>query len=115
MATSHDYLRILGVNVRILRNLNFGLGIYLAGLAGSVFALTVALAAAFDLVRTDELPATTVIVPLGRIANVVETFVLVQSNPGVAPLDAASLLCLGNRRVLGQVRARGRGGRPWSC
>jgi branched-chain amino acid transport system permease protein len=25
---------VLGVNVRVLRNLNFGLGIYLAGLAG---------------------------------------------------------------------------------
>ena len=29
-----DMVSVLGVNVRILRNLNFGLGIYLAGLAG---------------------------------------------------------------------------------
>ena len=29
---------MLGVNVRVLRNLNFGLGIYLAGLAGVLAA-----------------------------------------------------------------------------
>jgi branched-chain amino acid transport system permease protein len=29
---------VLGVNVRVLRNLNFGLGIYLAGLAGVLAA-----------------------------------------------------------------------------
>jgi branched-chain amino acid transport system permease protein len=29
-----DTVSVLGVNVRVLRNLNFGLGIYLAGLAG---------------------------------------------------------------------------------
>ncbi|HTC18170.1 MAG TPA: branched-chain amino acid ABC transporter permease, partial [Stellaceae bacterium] len=29
-----ETVSVLGVNVRILRNLNFGLGIYLAGLAG---------------------------------------------------------------------------------
>jgi len=29
---------VLGVNVRLLRNLNFGLGIYLAGLAGVLAA-----------------------------------------------------------------------------
>jgi branched-chain amino acid transport system permease protein len=35
-AGTHDLetVSVLGVNVRILRNLNFGLGIYLAGLAG---------------------------------------------------------------------------------
>ena len=30
-----ETVSVLGVNVRILRNLNFGLGVYLAGLAGS--------------------------------------------------------------------------------
>src|SRR6202521_1001005 len=29
-----ETVSVLGVNVRVLRNLNFGLGIYLAGLAG---------------------------------------------------------------------------------
>jgi branched-chain amino acid transport system permease protein len=33
-----DTVSVLGVNVRILRNLNFGLGIYLAGLAGVLAA-----------------------------------------------------------------------------
>jgi len=33
-----DMVSVLGVNVRILRNLNFGLGIYLAGLAGVLAA-----------------------------------------------------------------------------
>ncbi|AKJ68989.1 inner-membrane translocator [Pandoraea thiooxydans] len=33
-----DTVSVLGVNVRILRNLNFGLGIYLAGLAGILAA-----------------------------------------------------------------------------
>ena len=55
-------------------------------------------------VRTDVLPETAMIAPLGRISGIVETFVLVQSHSGVAPLDASSLLCLGSRRVLGQVR-----------
>ena len=33
-----DTVSVLGVNVRVLRNLNFGLGIYLAGLAGVLAA-----------------------------------------------------------------------------
>ena len=33
-----ETVSVLGVNVRILRNLNFGLGIYLAGLAGVLAA-----------------------------------------------------------------------------
>ncbi len=33
-----DTVSVLGVNVRLLRNLNFGLGIYLAGLAGVLAA-----------------------------------------------------------------------------
>jgi len=33
-----DTVAVLGVNVRLLRNLNFGLGIYLAGLAGVLAA-----------------------------------------------------------------------------
>jgi branched-chain amino acid transport system permease protein len=33
-----DTVAVLGVNVRLLRNLNFGLGIYLAGLAGALGA-----------------------------------------------------------------------------
>src|SRR6185312_2655690 len=33
-----EMVSVLGVNVRILRNLNFGLGIYLAGLAGVLAA-----------------------------------------------------------------------------
>ncbi len=33
-----DIVSVLGVNVRVLRNLNFGLGIYLAGLAGVLAA-----------------------------------------------------------------------------
>ena len=33
-----DTVSVLGVNVRVLRNLNFGLGIYLAGLAGILAA-----------------------------------------------------------------------------
>jgi branched-chain amino acid transport system permease protein len=33
-----DTVAVLGVNVRVLRNLNFGLGIYLAGLAGVLAA-----------------------------------------------------------------------------
>src|SRR3546814_20219813 len=33
-----ETVAVLGVNVRILRNLNFGLGIYLAGLAGVLAA-----------------------------------------------------------------------------
>src|ERR1700675_722603 len=33
-----ETVSVLGVNVRILRNLNFGLGIYLAGLAGEIDA-----------------------------------------------------------------------------
>jgi branched-chain amino acid transport system permease protein len=33
-----ETVSVLGVNVRILRNLNFGLGIYLAGLAGTLAA-----------------------------------------------------------------------------
>jgi len=39
-AGTHDLetVAVLGVNVRVLRNLNFGLGIYLAGLAGVLAA-----------------------------------------------------------------------------
>ncbi len=39
-AGTHDLetVSVLGVNVRILRNLNFGLGVYLAGLAGVLAA-----------------------------------------------------------------------------
>jgi branched-chain amino acid transport system permease protein len=39
-AGTHDLetVSVLGVNVRVLRNLNFGLGIYLAGLAGVLAA-----------------------------------------------------------------------------
>jgi branched-chain amino acid transport system permease protein len=33
-----ETVSVLGVNVRVLRNLNFGLGIYLAGLAGTLAA-----------------------------------------------------------------------------
>ena len=33
-----ETVSVLGVNVRVLRNLNFGLGIYLAGLAGVLAA-----------------------------------------------------------------------------
>src|SRR5690349_14587974 len=33
-----ETVSVLGVNVRILRNINFGLGIYLAGLAGALAA-----------------------------------------------------------------------------
>ncbi len=33
-----DTVSVLGVNVRVLRNLNFGLGIFLAGLAGVLAA-----------------------------------------------------------------------------
>jgi branched-chain amino acid transport system permease protein len=33
-----ETVSVLGVNVRLLRNLNFGLGIYLAGLAGVLAA-----------------------------------------------------------------------------
>jgi len=33
-----ETVAVLGVNVRVLRNLNFGLGIYLAGLAGTLAA-----------------------------------------------------------------------------
>jgi branched-chain amino acid transport system permease protein len=36
--TDLETVSVLGVNVRILRNLNFGLGIYLAGLAGVLAA-----------------------------------------------------------------------------
>jgi branched-chain amino acid transport system permease protein len=34
-----ETVSVLGVNVRVLRNLNFGLGIYLAGLAGGMLGL----------------------------------------------------------------------------
>ena len=40
-----DTVSVLGVNVRVLRNLNFGLGIYLAGLAGVLAAGMLGLAA----------------------------------------------------------------------
>ena len=60
-------------------------------------------------VHTEVLEPTVTITPLGRVTGVVETFVLVESDPGVAPLDAGSILCLENRRVLGPVRPnRGR-------
>jgi len=55
-------------------------------------------------VHTEVLEPTVTIAPLGRVTGVVEAFVLVESDPGVPPLDAGSMLCLENRRVLGPVR-----------